>query len=460
MAYTKYSLTPANNNAAPPDGAPEGMLPSAVNDTMRDMMAQIRDCGDGIRGGTYTMTAPVITGGSISGSTMSSNVITGGSINNTPIGASTANTGSFTSITDSGNLTFTGTGNRILGDFSNATHSNRVLLQTSTTNANTIFGVIPNGTSITSQINLYNNSDTTNTSGAQLSVQGTTDVRLASSVTGTGAYLPLTIYTGGSERLRIDTSGNVGIGLTTVNTKLAVATSGDQSTVSPLITAQTSSTTYGGIYTIRDGAGDQRGLIFQNYTANVGLTEKMRIDSSGNLLVGTTNASTIGGAGIKIKPSTTVSAISTVMNTAANNEAYIFFNENATNNGYRFYVTANGGIYNYSGNNSNLSDERTKTNIDLAGSYLDKICSIPVKLFNYKDEAEGTQKTLGVIAQDVEKIAPELVNNEGFGDTKKGEEPLKSIYSADMMFAMMKAIQEQQVMIEELKAKVAALEAA
>ena len=69
MAYTKYSLTPANNNAAPPDGAPEGMLPSAVNDTMRDMMAQIRDVGDGIRGGTYTMTAPIITGGSVSGIT-------------------------------------------------------------------------------------------------------------------------------------------------------------------------------------------------------------------------------------------------------------------------------------------------------------------------------------------------------------------------------------------------------
>jgi len=69
MAYTKYSLTPSSNTAAPPDGAPEGMLPSAVNDTMRDMMSQIRDCGDGIRGGTYTMTAPVITGGSISGIT-------------------------------------------------------------------------------------------------------------------------------------------------------------------------------------------------------------------------------------------------------------------------------------------------------------------------------------------------------------------------------------------------------
>lgn len=69
MAYTKYSLTPADNNSAPPNGAPEGMLPSGVNDTMRDMMAQIRDVGDGLRDGTYTMTAVKITGGSISGIT-------------------------------------------------------------------------------------------------------------------------------------------------------------------------------------------------------------------------------------------------------------------------------------------------------------------------------------------------------------------------------------------------------
>jgi hypothetical protein len=107
MAYTKYSLTPGNNTAAPPDGAPEGMLPSAVNDTMRDMMAQIRDCGDGIRGGTYTMTAPVITGGTITGvaltgNTFTSPVISGGSINNTPIGATTANTGAFSTLSATG----------------------------------------------------------------------------------------------------------------------------------------------------------------------------------------------------------------------------------------------------------------------------------------------------------------------------------------------------------------------
>jgi hypothetical protein len=87
------------------------MLPSAVNDTMRDMMSQIRDCGDGIRGGTYTMTAPVITGGSItgvalSGNTFTSPIITGGSINNTPVGATTANTGAFTTLGATGVATF------------------------------------------------------------------------------------------------------------------------------------------------------------------------------------------------------------------------------------------------------------------------------------------------------------------------------------------------------------------
>jgi hypothetical protein len=92
MAYTKYSLTPANNTATPPDGAPEGMLPSAVNDTMRDMMAQIRDCGDGIRDGTYTMTAPKITGGTITGST----------INNSAIGGTTAAAGAFTTLSATG----------------------------------------------------------------------------------------------------------------------------------------------------------------------------------------------------------------------------------------------------------------------------------------------------------------------------------------------------------------------
>lgn len=42
MGLSLYSTTAANNSAAPPMGWPEGMAPSAVNDTGRQMMADLR----------------------------------------------------------------------------------------------------------------------------------------------------------------------------------------------------------------------------------------------------------------------------------------------------------------------------------------------------------------------------------------------------------------------------------
>jgi len=86
--------------------------------------------------------------------------------------------------------------------------------------------------------------------------------------------------------------GNIGIGHTNPQTKLSIETSGTQSTVSPIITSQTSSVTYSGMYSIRDGAGDQRGLIFQVYTANVGLNEGLRINSSKQIKFAAYQAST------------------------------------------------------------------------------------------------------------------------------------------------------------------------
>jgi hypothetical protein len=136
-----------------------------------------------------------------------------------------------------GNLTFNGSARRIRGDFSNATHSNRVLFQTTTTNGNTIVGFIPNGTSTTSQINLYNNSDPTNTSVLQLSVQGSTATAISSGNTGSGTFLPLVFNTNSSERVRITTGGDVGIGTAAPNQILEVSklNSGGLSTALSLI---------------------------------------------------------------------------------------------------------------------------------------------------------------------------------------------------------------------------------
>lgn len=105
-----------------------------------------------------------------------------------------------------GNLDFSGTGLRIRGDFSNATQANRVMFQTSTVNGVTAVSAIPNGSSAVAAFNAFSNSDPTNSSVFQLQITAT-EGRINSSVTGTGAYLPTTFYTGGAERMRIGTDG-------------------------------------------------------------------------------------------------------------------------------------------------------------------------------------------------------------------------------------------------------------
>ena len=182
-----------------------------------------------------------------------------------------------------------------------------------------------------------------------------------------------------------------------------------------------------------------------------------RITSAGDLLVGTTDAGATTGVGVKTVVSATIPAIFTVFNTAGGGNAYNFYNTNATNNGYRFYVKVDGGIANYQANNLNLSDIRKKTDIQPAGSYLDKICAIPVKTFLYKDQSD-TARNLGVIAQDVDAVAPELVDRDGFGETPEGESPYLSIYQTDLQYALMKCIQELKAQNDELRARVAALE--
>ena len=115
-----------------------------------------------------------------------------------------------------GNLYLSGTGARIIGDFTNTTLANRVAFQSSTTNGNTFLNLIPNGTAVNTGLQLDSDSAFTNDSVAQLTLFGGVDFRINSAIRGTGTYLPMTFYTGGSERVRIDTGGNVMFGYTSV----------------------------------------------------------------------------------------------------------------------------------------------------------------------------------------------------------------------------------------------------
>lgn len=143
------------------------------------------------------------------------NVANGGTGTTTSTGTAgsvvLSNNPTLAGLTDSGNLTFTGTGNRITGDFSNGTLSNRVLFQDSTVNGQTSLGVIPNGSGTGSSVIIYNSSALDNASIGFLQITNSA-VNFVSSRTGTGTNLPLTMSTGGSERLRITTAGGVAFG--------------------------------------------------------------------------------------------------------------------------------------------------------------------------------------------------------------------------------------------------------
>ena len=58
-------------------------------------------------------------------------------------------------LSATGNLTLSGLGKRLLGDFSNTTRANRFAVQTTTTNGRTRVPIIPNGTSRIAGIDLH-----------------------------------------------------------------------------------------------------------------------------------------------------------------------------------------------------------------------------------------------------------------------------------------------------------------
>jgi len=280
---------------------------------------------------------------------------------------------------------------------------------------------------------------------------------------------------GSTTAVTIDTSQNVGIGTTSPSAKLDVS-QGSASGYSLVVDRTGNAGSIGfkqdGTITGQINALSGGGLIV--YTGSTP-TERMRIDSSGNLLLGIT--STINTAVFTFQSSLS-SNVGFIQNTNASPFGIRLKYNNATPNGtdnwfiyaddstaLRFKVNSNGGIANYSANNINLSDQREKKNIALAPNYLDKICQIPVKTFLFNDQTD-TDLNLGAIAQDVQAVCPELVMESNWADKDEPEKMRLSIYQTDLQYALMKSIQElkqindqQAETINALTARIVALEA-
>jgi len=95
------------------------------------------------------------------------------------------------------------------------------------------------------------------------------------------------------------------------------------------------------------------------------------------------------------------------------------------------------------------SDQSLKKNVKKIESGLEKIQRLQGVSFEWKEDG---RKSLGLVAQDVEKVFPELVSaSETTG--------LKSLGYGELVAPLVEALKEQQGQIEELNAKVERLEA-
>ena len=185
-----------------------------------------------------------------------------------------------------GNLLFSSTAQRITGDMSNATLANRLAFQTSTTNGNTIVGAFPNGTGTNTRLQLFSASDPANASTASMEANATSSlVIINADKTGTGTYLPMTFYTGGSERVRIDTSGNVGIGTASPGYLLDVTGTSVVARLNSSNNTNVVAISYTGTIGGYVGANGTN-LVFAN---NAG-SEAMRIDTNKNVIAGASAA--------------------------------------------------------------------------------------------------------------------------------------------------------------------------
>jgi len=145
-----------------------------------------------------------------------------------------------------GNMTYA-TSTQIAGDFDNATVNSRTVFTTKTTNANPGVYVVPNGTATAASWQAANSSNLTNASKILIATNGTTDVQLVSGVNGSGTYLPLSFYNGGSQQMQLSTTGVLNF----TNPTLTTASTG---TATIFNTSATTINAYGAATTINEGA--------------------------------------------------------------------------------------------------------------------------------------------------------------------------------------------------------------
>ena len=196
-----------------------------------------------------------------------------------------------------------------------------------------------------------------------------------------------------------------------------------------------------------------------SYQYEINGTEVARIDSNGDMAIRTTdttaaltvsqvdNDNPVARFDIACGALNAIVGMQLRVTAGTANAANKYFLQGDDNGNTRVELRTNGDVYSSSG--SYTSDVRLKENIEDCEPMLEKLKQVRIVDFDWKDGKGPEGRQRGVIAQEIEPIFPELIH-----------EPIeyKEFKKSEMMPILVKAIQEQQTIIEDLKSRIETLE--
>ena len=268
-------------------------------------------------------------------------------------------------------------------------------------------------------------------------------------------------HTNGGERVRISSGGLVGINTTSPTKALTIQGTG--------ATLRLEDNTSGRYADIENSDGrmilrsDPDSVVASSRIVfEVDGTEGMRLESGKKLCVGNTD---VGVHICRITGNSGGNAVLKVDNsaTSGNTTCYLAFMDgsggasvnsaffqgfNGSNN---FYLLGNG-------THTFTSDENAKKNIETTrDGYLEDLAKLRVVKYNWKEQEDGEDKELGLIAQEVEKVFPKLVMND-IDPQIEEKDKKKMIKTTVLPFMLLKALQEANTKITALEARITSLE--
>jgi len=279
----------------------------------------------------------------------------------------------------------------------------------------------------------------------------------------------VSIQTNGSEKLRVDINGNLGLGVTPSawsgftalqNKSASMAVTSNGNNVDYSVNRYNNGTNdifyqtgnYALIYEQASGAGAHRWYT-STATGTAGGTaafnQAMTLDAGGNLLIGTTS-SVINVGCLQV---VNAGYGWLVRNSGASAGRYWTFQMTTNGNCYIINDSSTGVTLSYGGNSwGTYSDERLKTDLKPIQNAVSKVDTLRAVTGRFKTDDENVSRSF-LIAQDVQAVLPEAVSSDIRVNSDDKTEYLTLSYT-DTIPLLVKAIQELNAKITELQAKV------